>query len=807
MRFYSAWVAALLAALTVLCAATGHAQSTRSEAIEDAKSAYAEARAALETGNIVDPAAMERRLRDLRDESRRRLASVDREVEGVRGQIEPLGPAPGENDPVESEELAAERTALNQELVRLNSQRTRINANIIEANDLLARISASQIQSLYAQLIVRGASPLMPPVWLGAVDSAADVSGRISKYFSDWAANKDESREYASSIGVIIGALVISLLLFGPVNRWVTATFSHAIERRRPTPTRRVVVAGLKMIARGIPGLIGGVIILETLRAQGVIVEKGAAAAQALWFGLIAYLLVSGFMSGLFAARNPDWRLGGVELKSGRHISALIITIIIVYGLKTLLDAILVATGGSGNLVRLIEAASAIIVAINLFLLCRTKLWSFGALEENQPSSSDIPSRKKPSGVRLLSWRLFRRIGRAVAIVTGVAALLGYVAFAEFAASRIYFLTIFFVLAWFVRATLKESAFWFRRRIKDGADTTDADNDEDEQRAANFQFWSSLLINTGLFVALLPALLVLFGVPASNVRDLAGQALFGFNLGGVRIPSIANFVVAIVIFVAVMALTRVAQRGFQKGPFAHSHIDSGVQNSLITLIGYAGLVVAFFASVSTIGLDLSNLALIAGALSVGIGFGLQSIVNNFVSGLILLFERPIKVGDWIVTASGEGTVKRISVRSTEIETFDRASIIVPNSELISSTVTNWTHKNRIGRIIVRIGVSYNADPELVRDILLKCANDHPLVVRYPEAFVVWQDFGASSLDFELRAYLSDISNGLKTRSDLRYAMFTALAEAGVEIPFPQQDVHVKSLPDGLVAQGPNSASA
>jgi small-conductance mechanosensitive channel len=232
----------------------------------------------------------------------------------------------------------------------------------------------------------------------------------------------------------------------------------------------------------------------------------------------------------------------------------------------------------------------------------------------------------------------------------------------------------------------------------------------------------------------------------------------------------------------------------QRGPLAHSRADVGVQNSLITLLGYGGLVIALFASISALGVDLGNLALIAGALSVGIGFGLQSIVNNFVSGLILLFERPIKVGDWIVTTSGEGTVKKISVRSTEIETFDRSSIIVPNSELVSSTVTNWTHKDKIGRISVAVGVSYGSDPEKVRDILLKCANAHPLVVAYPEPFVVWKDFGASSLDFELRAFLNDISKGLQVRTDLRFAIFKALADAGIEIPFPQTDIHIKSMP-------------
>ncbi|MEL7029010.1 MAG: mechanosensitive ion channel domain-containing protein, partial [Pseudomonadota bacterium] len=187
----------------------------------------------------------------------------------------------------------------------------------------------------------------------------------------------------------------------------------------------------------------------------------------------------------------------------------------------------------------------------------------------------------------------------------------------------------------------------------------------------------------------------------------------------------------------------------------------------------------------------SNLAIIAGALSVGIGFGLQSIVNNFVSGLILLFERPIKVGDWIVTNSGEGLVKRISVRSTEIETFDRSSIIVPNAELISAAVTNWTYKDKIGRVIVPVGVTYDADPAEVIEILEKVARDLPVVLDYPAPFVYFDEFGDSSLNFQLRAYIRDINSSLSARTQIRVGIFNALKEAGIEIPFPQRDLHVK----------------
>lgn len=778
----------LLALVALLFAGAGisaMAQDSRTSEIDAAHAEYADIRTAIETRALEDPGAAENRLRQLRDASRRRLAAVERDLANIRAQLGALGPPPGEGEPPESEDLAAQRAALNQELARLTSQQTRIAANIFEANDLLARISAARIETFYEKLLQRQASPLTPAMWGPAVESAGTVWSRIAAYFSAWSERKQTDGRRAPALAFILGALAISALLFGPVDRWIAKTFAHAIEKRRPTPARRVVAAGLKMLARAAPGLVGGFIIIETLRAQGVISEAGEPAARALWFGLVAYLLVGGFLRGLFAPANPSWRIAPVEVSRGQLISALIISIVIIFGLKILVVEVLTAANGAPELVGLIEAAGAIAVGVLLFMLCRTRLWRGAALPavESEDASKDKDNAVRGRGF----WRITRRLGRAVAVIIIVAALTGYIALADFVASRFYYLAIFLAFAWFARALLKESARWLRRRLR--AET--AREDDSEQ---NFQFWSNVLINIALFFAVLPGILILFGVPAGNVGDLAAQALFGFTIGGVQIPSLAKFAVAIAIFILIMALTKVAQRGFEKGPFAHTHIDHGVQNSLITLIGYGGLVVALFAAISAMGFDLSNLALIAGALSVGIGFGLQSIVNNFVSGLILLFERPIKVGDWVVTASGEGTVKKISVRSTEIETFNRASIIVPNSELISQSVTNWTHKNRLGRIIIPVGVSYKSDPELVRDVLLKCAKNHPQTLAYPAPYVTWQDFGASSLDFDVRVFIRDIGDILGVKTDLRFAIFKALKEAGIEIPFPQRDLHVISMP-------------
>ncbi|MBT8473261.1 MAG: mechanosensitive ion channel [Marinicaulis sp.] len=773
-------------AAVLFSAITAAAQETRPERIENARVELSEIRSAIDSGADVDYIALEERLRAIRDASRARLGSIERERDSVQSQLDPLGAAPGENDPPESDFIANQRADLSASLTRLNGQYTAAQANIFEVADLLGRISANRLSSLYGQLLQREPSPLTPGVMSPAVRSSGEIFGRIAKYFTGWRQSKADADEGSLAIALIAGALVIAVIIFGPVNRWIAATFSRAIERRKPTHARRVLVAGLRVLARLIPGVIGGFIILETLRAQGVIQENGEAAAHAAWFGLLAILIVNGFTTGVLSPRNKNWRIAPVEEGNAARIRFLALGVTVVFSLGILLSAIADAALANDELSRVISASASLVIGVFYYLLARKNLW------RNDDQSSEGAPARRPSTM----WRIIRRTIRGTAIVMIISALVGYGALAHFLSSRIFYLALFLGAAWFVRALLMELSGWLYRRV-DHRDFED--QDERDNASQNFAFWSGMIINFSLAVALAPAVLVLAGLPSTSVGDIARQAFLGFNIGGVQIPSIAKLVAAIAVFIAVMALSKLFQRGLQSGPFAHSDIDSGVQNSLTTLIGYAGLVVALFASVSTIGFDLGNLALIAGALSVGIGFGLQSIVNNFVSGLILLFERPIKVGDWIVTTSGEGTVKKISVRSTEIETFDRSSIIVPNSELISSSVTNWTHKDRMGRIIVPVGVSYGSDPEQVKAILMKCAEENEFIVSYPEPYIVWKDFGASSLDFELRAFLGDVSKSLQVRSELRFAIFAALAEAGVEIPFPQQDVYIKSMPDAFSA--------
>lgn len=312
--------------------------------------------------------------------------------------------------------------------------------------------------------------------------------------------------------------------------------------------------------------------------------------------------------------------------------------------------------------------------------------------------------------------------------------------------------------------------------------------------------WLRLLANLVLWSGYAAAVLYIWGLSQQGFSKIHSYFSDGFQVAGFNIvPS--RLVLAILIFALLLTLSRWFTTRLNSKWLQKTRMERGAREALVTFSGYTILALAILFALSIAGIEFTNLAIVAGALSVGIGFGLQNVVNNFVSGLILLFERPVRTGDWIEVGQTTGTVKRISIRSTKVQTFDRAEVIVPNSELISGQVTNWTLDTPWGRVLAPVGVAYGSDTAKVKQILLEVAEAHPLVVRdnplWPNPQVFFLAFGASSLDFELRVIVRDIKERARVISDLNFAIDQAFREHGIEIPFPQQDVYIKEVPKHL----------
>jgi small-conductance mechanosensitive channel len=308
--------------------------------------------------------------------------------------------------------------------------------------------------------------------------------------------------------------------------------------------------------------------------------------------------------------------------------------------------------------------------------------------------------------------------------------------------------------------------------------------------------WIRFILTASLWLISLAAILRIWGLSDAGFQQINIILTDGFTVGSLDIVP-ARILLAIIVLTVLLAVSRWLRARLEQKWLLRTNIERGAREAVATVSGYVGVALAIIISLSITGVEFGNLAIIAGALSVGIGFGLQNIVNNFVSGLILLFERPIKTGDWIVVGNTEGFVKRISIRSTQIQTFDQADVIVPNSDLISGQVTNWMLRDVRGRIRVPVGVAYGSDTKLVERLLLEVAQNNPSVVKdgsRPEPTVLFMSFGDSALLFELRVFIKSIDERFKIHSDINFSIDTIFREHNIQIPFPQRDLHIKSEP-------------
>lgn len=379
-----------------------------------------------------------------------------------------------------------------------------------------------------------------------------------------------------------------------------------------------------------------------------------------------------------------------------------------------------------------------------------------------------------------------------VLLITSVAEVIGYRNFAYWALRAVFGTSLLLFFAWMVMQLLGEffdglrsgTLSWqhgLRRLLGYSAD-----------ESMPWVGWMHVLAIAVIWFAFAYSVLLMWGLSSDVMSALSRYVLEGFQVGSLTIVPL-RIVVAVLIFALMLAMTDWLRGRLEGKWLKKSRMDRGSREALVTISGYVGVALAVLIALGIAGVQFTNLAIIAGALSVGIGFGLQNIVNNFVSGLILLFERPVKTGDWIVVGSTEGYVKRISIRSTLIQTFDRADVIVPNSELISGQVTNWMLYDSRGRVRVPIGVAYGSDTKKVQEILLRIAAEHQTVITdgsMTPPKVLFVSFGDSSLNFELRAFIRNIDERLQVVSDINFAIDAAFREEGIEIPFPQRDIHL-----------------
>ncbi|WP_375590922.1 DUF3772 domain-containing protein [Hoeflea alexandrii] len=641
----------------------------------------------------------------------------------VKARLEQLGSPPAEGEPAEPDSVIAERTRLAAERAQINALTGRAEAVSVRANQLGDSITEARRELFTTTLFKR--TEIGPAMLSQALSAFYAESGDVVRIYGSWA-NFVIAFKWQALLGWLFFSLLAALVFVPGAYRVFGGLIDRDPADDDPPYTSRLSVAFWSTVipTAAMTALAATIYVLG--QSFSVLRPDVAPVVASVLMTLVAIFFVSKLARGILAPRTSAWRLVNLSNGGARTLYYLVVAMVVVNGIDFVGDEISQSLGSPVVLTVFKGLLSVFLMALILMAM---------ALGRPMVAASGDPSDQGQPWPRIISVAL---------LVTGVGlmatALMGYVGFARFAATQIVvtgaILTTMYIGYLSGKAISEPEAFAHtaigRRvgeRFKLGSMALD-----------QFGLGAGLLISLLVLLFGVPLILLLWGFQIQDIELWFYRFLTEIRIGGISI-SIVGILFGILLFLLGLVVTRWFQRWLDGSVMARGRMDAGVRNSIKTGVGYLGVAVAGLIGISAAGIDLSSLALVAGALSLGIGFGLQNIVSNFVSGLILLAERPFKVGDWVSTSSTEGFVKKISVRATEIETFNRQSIIVPNSELINSPVGNWTHRNKLGRVDVPVGVSYDSDPRRLIDLLIEVAQGHELVLRNPEPVVHFSGFG------------------------------------------------------------------
>ncbi len=791
----------------------------------------------IEAGDIGDRqiVGLEQELRALQVAARSLRVAAEKELAPLRREQEALGvlPAPERTEGIEpapapepsqlGTRAEERRLQLEEQVAEVEGKIRQIDLVLTRAQALLRRLAEVSSQRTAERIFSRGPSIFDAATWLTARAELGRFLAVMADRLETWWERSRPARIGWTPwlVSTLVAMVAFGVTFFG--RRWLQRRHGYDRSIAEPSYARIVLAATVEGLTGGLGPTLALLAFGSAMIALSVASPRTTPVLFAGGIGLIFYFIGANIVRAVFSPDLPQWRLAPMPAEKSKRLGRLLHLLAVYLAIVTAIAVLVAWVGHFGSQtegLRILVMTSG--TALILFLLLDPALWKPTPEEVEaekpagpaMPQAATAPAAPPKPGEPVFTpsippYRQFLRLLFAAALIAvPIASIAGYYELARHITRVILLGTVSLWLAYLIRIAIRELLRWLLTpgtyRVGPLGRALSLRRGGSERLALLLQFAADIAIG----LAALHVLLLIVGVPQTIISVVVGEFMDGVTVGEVTF-SPGDIIIGIAIFIAGVAITRYATRLIDTKLLPRTRLDSGVRNSLTVAANYTGILIAMIIGIAAMGLDLSNLAIIAGALSVGIGFGLREVVNNFVSGLLLLVERPIKVGDWIVVGEFEGTVRRISVRSTEIETFDRADVVIPNSMLITGPVLNWSHRSKTIRLTLAVGVAYGTDAQKVIDILAKLPGEHEEVLRYPAPQVLMKNFGESSLDFELRFFLRDSSGLVDIPSAMRLKLLKIFAQEGIEIPFPQRDVRViaphPAAPPGAAAPGPASA--
>lgn len=678
----------------------------------------------------------------------------------LRTQIAALGPVPAEGE-TEADEIALRRSELTEQMIRLQAPGIAAEEAYRRADGLIREIDRVMRERQADELLTLWPSPVNPANWPVALSRLSALAVVLWDETTAKRADVRAQKELADNLPLILLLLVfaVSVLWRGRIwlDRFVGWLQVHATVRGARVWS---FLASLGLIV--VPTL-GMAALSGALQLTGMLGVVGTVLAEAL--PGIAFPLFAALWLGRWVFPGEQDTASSVRLSVERRTEGRILTSS--FGVLLSVDVFRRVAFGQMDL----DQTAMSVLTFPIIAVAGSLLFRMGQVMRRHAETEIAEDRRSYRGQMI---GILARGAMAVGVIGPLLAAVGYVPAAQAlvfpAAISLWLVGLLFVLQ---RLIGDVHALIMR---------SEADRDALVPVLAGF----------ALTLATIPLFALIWGARLADISELWTRFREGFTLGDTRV-SPTDFLLFAVIFGLGYGLTRLLQGALKATVLPRTSLDQGGQNAIVSGLGYVGVFLAALVAINSTGIDLSGLAIVAGALSVGIGFGLQNIVSNFVSGIILLIERPVSEGDWIDVGGTQGIVKSISVRSTRIQTFDRSDVIVPNNDLIAGRVTNWTRYNLTGRLIVPIGVAFGSDTRQVERVLREIAEAQPMAILNPPPLICLMGFGADAINFEIRLILRDVNFSLTVRSEINHQIVERFAKEGIEIPFAQTEVSLRNV--------------